>query len=438
MTSASAGALTSASAGALTRGVTGALLRGSRSDPERAHELVIGGLALASDRRLALAAIRRATGTRSDGRTRTVFGLRFSNPVGLACGFDKNGVALPALAAMGFGFVEAGTVTAREQDGQVRPRIRRLRQHGAIVNWMGFPSHGVDAVARQQQRRRQPVGVPVGWNFSRGRATPVDQTVDDCLYCLRRLYRHGDYFAVNVSSPNTPGVRDIQRSSLLRDLVQAVVEEAATLGHAAGVGPKPVLVKIAPDLTSDELDEVVDVCRSGGVAGIIATNTMPAATLALGGASGSRGGVSGAVLAPFALRVVRHLVDRLEGRLPVVAVGGITTADDARRLLEAGADLLQLYTAFVYRGPQVVAEINAAVRDDWLAAVPASALAPEDGDVHGGRDTVVSAHHRGDGPASAGDGVHGGRDTVVPAQHRADGRGPDAEDPARHGSAGRP
>jgi dihydroorotate dehydrogenase len=356
------------------RAVLAALHRYGRADPERAHDLALRALSLASRSPAALGLLRRLVTPAPDDGHREVFGLRFPAPVGLAGGFDKNGVALPALAAMGFGFVEAGTVTAWAQRGRPRPRVRRIAARQAMVNWMGFPSAGADAVARAQARRRVRPAVPIGWNISRSRATPAGRVVDDHLHCVRALYRHGDYFAINVSSPNTPGLRDVQHSAQLEDLARAVVGEVGTLAAGTAAPAAPVLLKIAPDLDERALDRIVDVCLRTGVAGIIATNTLPTSALP-DGARWPAGGLSGSPLASHARRTVAGLAERLTGRLPIVAVGGVTTPGDAAALLEAGATLLQVYTAFVYGGPRLVADINAAVRDDWLRAAPAAPTA---------------------------------------------------------------
>jgi dihydroorotate dehydrogenase len=350
------------------------LFRWSSSDPERAHDLVIRGLARVSASPRLVELLRRLAGGHSGAPPaegagppgREVFGLTFPNPVGLASGFDKNGVALPALAALGFGFLEAGTVTRVAQPGNPRPRIVRMEDRRAIVNWMGFPSAGVDAVVCGLLRRSAPVGVPVGWNISKSRATPPDEAAADCVYLLERLYPYGDYFVVNVSSPNTPGLRDMQYSETLAALVRACTVRARDLAKG-GAAPKPVLLKISPDLTDERLDGIVGLCVDAGIAGVVATNTVPAGQV-LDGDRPRRGGVSGAPLAPLALRTVRALHDRLAGRLPIIAVGGVASADDARAMLDAGAALIQVYTAFVYGGPRAVADINRAVRDAWLRA----------------------------------------------------------------------
>ena len=341
-----------------------ALFAYSRGDPERAHDLSIGLLERAGDDGHALTAIRRSCRVPADdGRGKAVFGLWFPNPVGLAAGFDKNGRALPAFAAMGFGFVEAGTVTRFAQAGKDRPRIFRFPQDSALINRMGFPNRGSDAVAAAAARAHS-LPVPLGWNIGKSLVTPLEEATDDYLYTLRALYPHGDFFTLNVSSPNTPGLRDLQNKQALDELLSAVMAETTRL-TADGAAPKPVLLKITPDLSEAGLDDVVEVAVNRGIAGIIATNT----TLGRDGLShrtGEVGGLSGRPLAARSLATVTSLARRLDGRLPIVGVGGIHSPKAADRMLDAGASLVQLYTGFIFEGPQLIRDINARVRERWL------------------------------------------------------------------------
>src|SRR6202000_2019669 len=241
------------------------LFRVGSGDAEAAHEFTLTALARASSVPPALAPLRRWFAVRAP---RTVFGIRFPNPVGLAAGMDKNGIALPGWAALGFGHVEVGTVTWHAQPGNPRPRLYRLPASGALINRMGFNNAGARALAgrlRELGPRRGPLGISIG----KSRVTPVDDAVDDYRRSLRELYPYGDYFAVNVSSPNTPGLRSLQDRGLLAELLAGLRAEAAALDGPA----KPLLVKIAPDLTDDAVAELLDVCVEGGVAGVIATNT---------------------------------------------------------------------------------------------------------------------------------------------------------------------
>jgi dihydroorotate dehydrogenase len=319
-----------------------ALFRLGSSDAELAHEWTLRRLAGLSRQSLLLAALRRRYAVAAP---RQVFGIDFPNPVGLAAGMDKDGRALPAWPALGFGFVEVGTVTAHAQPGNPRPRLFRLPDSGAIINRMCFNNAGAAALAsRLATTCRLPV--PLGISLGKSRVTPLEQAVADYLASLRLLHGYADYLAVNVSSPNTPGLRDLQDRAALTELVSALRAEAGAL---------PVLVKIAPDLTDRAIGAVLQVCVDTGAAGVIATNT----TVARDGVSGTEqvraaeaGGLSGRPLAVRAREVVGFVARNCA--LPVIGVGGISEPDDAQRLFDAGASLVQLYTGFVYGGPALV------------------------------------------------------------------------------------
>lgn len=318
-----------------------------RLDAETAHERTLRALAaVPAPVRVAL---RRAYAT--DDPT-TVFGVRFPSRVGLAAGMDKDGVALRAWPALGFGFVEVGTVTWHPQPGNPRPRLVRLPAHGAIVNRMGFNNRGARALAARLARSArlgpppvQPVPpVPLGISLGKSKVTPVADAVGDYVASLRVLRAYADYVAVNVSSPNTPGLRSLQDAGALRELLGALVAEA----HGV-----PLLVKVAPDLTDGALAEALGVCVDTGVAGVVAVNTtLSRDTLPAGPVDPGPGGLSGRPLTARAREVVAFV--RRESGLPVIGVGGIMTPDDAVRLVDAGADLVQLWTGFVYGGPALV------------------------------------------------------------------------------------
>jgi dihydroorotate dehydrogenase len=334
-----------------------ALFRRHGGDAERVHETTIGSLARLSP--LLKGPLSKADlAVRSPKLERTVFGVRFPNPVGLAAGMDKDGRALPAWAALGFGFIEVGTVTRYPQPGNPTPRLFRLRDSEAIINRMGFNNAGASALAARLDRLG-PLRVPLGISLGKSKVTPVEEAVDDYRDSLRALYRHGDYFAVNISSPNTPGLRSLQDRGALTELLGELRSTATEL--ARGGRPKPILVKIAPDLTDPAIAELLEVCEEHEVSGLIATNT----TLGRDGlvpsdvARGAEaGGLSGRPLAERAREVVGFVSRETGGKLPIIGVGGISSADDARRMLDAGASLLQVYTGFIYEGPGLIRRIN--------------------------------------------------------------------------------
>jgi len=331
-----------------------------RLDPERVHELVIGGLAVASP---VLGRLRRPPD--GGGRlTQDVMGIRFPNPVGLAAGFDKRARAVPAWPALGFGFAEVGTITALAQPGNPRPRIHRLPADRALVNRLGFNNGGAEEAARTlaRWRRRGLLGrAPLGINLGKSKVTEPGDAPADYARSLSLLWSFADYVVVNVSSPNTPGLRDLQATGPLGAILDAIdeVAERMTAGRA-GAAP-PVLVKLAPDLAPDQADAAVDLAVERGLAGVIVSNT----TLSRDGLvspaemTAHEGGLSGAPLRARATEMVRRTAERAAGRLVVVGVGGVFTADDAWEKLAAGASLVQVYTGFVYGGPGTARTIAA-------------------------------------------------------------------------------
>jgi dihydroorotate dehydrogenase len=286
---------------------------------------------------------------------REVFGLKFKNPVGIAAGFDKNAELTDELAGMGFGFVEIGTLTPKPQPGNDTPRLFRLKKDHALINRLGFNNKGAaDAVKRLRKRK---AGIIIGGNIGKNKVTPNEEAVNDYLSCFETLFDFVDYFAVNVSSPNTPGLRALQEKEPLRQLLQAIQNR-----NLSKTRPKPVLLKIAPDLTPEQLDDIVDIVLSTGIAGVIATNTTidrshlqtDAATVEAIGA----GGLSGRPLTRRSTEVIRYLSEKSGKAFPIIGVGGIASAQDALEKLAAGASLVQLYTGFVYEGPTVARKIN--------------------------------------------------------------------------------
>src|SRR5215471_4741151 len=316
-------------------------------DAEAAHQFAIAFLGSASHIGLALQVLRCF---QPSPKPTTVFGLNFPNPVGLAAGLDKNGVALPAWAALGFGFIEIGTVTARAQPGNSKPRIFRLPAQRALINRLGFNNDGADAIVHRlralRESRRWPA-VPVGINIGKSRATPLEQAKDDYLYSFRLLRDFADYVTLNISSPNTPGLRELQEPQRLSELLQAI-------GNEPGAATKPVIVKISPDLSSTELEAVLAVCQENAVAGVIATNTTIDHS-SVPPALDEEGGLSGAPLREKSTALVRSIT--ANSNIPVIASGGICDPASAREKFDAGAQLVQLYTGFVYRGPRLLRQI---------------------------------------------------------------------------------
>lgn len=316
-------------------------------DPEAAHHLAIRSLRITSCSSLLLHQLERF---RPIARPTTLFGLNFPNRVGLAAGFDKNGVAIPAWAALGFGFVEIGTVTAKAQPGNPKPRIFRYPEQQALINRLGFNNDGADVVADRLRALRESgawPAIPVGINLGKSKITPIENAVDDYLYSFRLLAPLADYVVLNVSSPNTPGLRSLQEHDTLEQLLRAIHRQNETTG-------KPVLLKIAPDLSLSDLEQIISASEQNGVAGIIATNTTLNHS-PIPDALDQTGGLSGRPLREKSSEFVRAI--RSRSALPVIASGGISDAASAREKLDAGAQLLQVYTGYVYRGPGLIREI---------------------------------------------------------------------------------
>jgi dihydroorotate dehydrogenase len=316
-----------------------------RFDPERMHAL--GQRALHAAGTPALA--RRLRPRADPALAVRCLGLSFDSPLGLAAGFDKGEVNVAGLFALGFSHVEIGTITPRPQAGNPRPRLFRLVEHRAIVNRMGFNNDGADvAAARLAALRPEDRPGVVGVNVGKNKDTPNERAVDDYLLCIEKLHAHADYLVVNISSPNTPGLRQLQERGALEALLGACAAKARALPR-----PKPLLVKLAPDLADEALDEAVEVAVSAGAAGLIATNTTisrPPAVAAHPRAA-EAGGLSGAPLEPLATAAVRRAYARARGRIPIVGVGGVMSAADAYAKIRAGATLVQAYTGFIYGGP---------------------------------------------------------------------------------------
>jgi dihydroorotate dehydrogenase len=320
-------------------------------DAEIAHRLTIGSLRAASRVDLTLRALNLFQPPASPKK---LLGLNFPNPIGLAAGLDKNGIALPAWAALGFGFIEIGTVTAKAQPGNPPPRIFRFPEQNALINRLGFNNEGADAIARRLTKLRRSSrwpGVPVGINIGKSMSTPLTEATEDYLYSFRLLREFADYIVLNVSSPNTPGLRELQGADALSELLSAIGEQNL-------ITRKPIVVKIAPDLAPSELDAIVSTCETNKVAGIIATNTTVDHS-SIPAAQAEQGGLSGAPLREKSTALVREIAAR--STIPIIASGGIMDADSAREKIEAGARLLQIYTGLIYRGPGLLREIAEAL-----------------------------------------------------------------------------
>ncbi len=319
-------------------------------DPEAAHHFALALLRAVPQIPGALAFLRSFAPPPQPQR---LFGLQFRNPIGLAAGFDKNGVAIPAWEALGFGFVEIGTVTAKPQPGNPRPRIFRYPGQETLINRLGFNNDGAAVVAERLRRLRKSrlaPSIPIGVNLGKSRATSLEEAAADYRESFRHLAPVADYVTLNVSSPNTPGLRTLQERDALKELLRVITEETARLDS-----PKPLLLKIAPDLAEEALAEIVRVCEVFGLAGLVATNT----TIDHAGLIGNdeAGGLSGTLLRARSTAIVRFL--RSQTQLPIIGVGGIGDAKSALEKAEAGAELLQIYSGYIFRGPGLLREISA-------------------------------------------------------------------------------
>lgn len=328
-------------------------------DAETAHHFSFSSIKLLS--KLGLSVLFRKVCIIDDSRLeREVFGLKFKNPVGLAAGFDKDAKLYNEFSDFGFGFVEIGTLTPKPQPGNPKKRLFRLRDDKAIINRMGFNNQGVfDAVERLKKKHR----VLVGGNIGKNKVTPNDEAVKDYLICFDALFEHVDYFVVNVSSPNTPGLRELQDKKPLTEILKKLKRENGKLATKFSVSEKPILLKIAPDLTDDQLLDIISIVKDSKIDGVIATNT----TIERKGLKShltlveEKGGLSGKPLTKRSTEVIRFLSEKSKKAFPIIGVGGIHSAEDALEKLEAGADLLQLYTGFIYEGPGLIKRINKAI-----------------------------------------------------------------------------
>ena len=323
-------------------------------DPEVAHDLALKSLSMLGPGAALLGAGADA------GEAKRVMGIDFPNPVGLAAGLDKNGEYIDALAALGFGFLEIGTVTPRPQPGNPKPRMFRLEEHEAIINRLGFNNQGVEKLLRNVERAafRGVLGINIGKNFD----TPIERAADDYLQCLEAVYGRATYVTVNISSPNTKNLRDLQSSEKLDELLGAVMAKRAALAQRHGQ-VKPLAVKVAPDLDDEQIASVAAIALRHSIDALIATNT----TIARDAIAGHRhelqaGGLSGRPVFARSTQVLAKLAASLGGRIPLIGVGGILSGADARAKMDAGASLVQVYTGFIYRGPELIAEARRGLR----------------------------------------------------------------------------
>lgn len=326
-------------------------------DPEDAHEAVLSLLHnlgqveplaklvekhfLVSDKRL----------------EQNLWGLKFRNPVGLAAGFDKNAIAIGGLAALGFGFLEIGTITPLPQEGKPRQRIFRFPKDSALINRMGFNNFGTDAVSAMLCRIKK-LSIPLGISLGKGKDTPLEKAVDDYIRVLQKMYLQGDYFVGNLASPNTAGLRELQTKKYFADFVISLQEEAIKLADYNGIKKKPILIKIAPDISDEDLDNLLDVCLEQKIEGIVAVNTTVSRE-GLSVRTSEEGGMSGTPLWSKAIRTAQYIDHYTNSKLPIIGVGGISGSDQANEMLEIkSVKLLQVLTSLIYKGPSIARNIN--------------------------------------------------------------------------------
>ena len=322
-------------------------------DPERVHHFTFGAIRLLHYIPGFGALVRAIYKQQAPQLERKLFGLTFPNPVGLAAGFDKDAKLFGPLSNFGFGFIEIGTLTPKPQPGNPKKRLFRLPLDQALINRMGFNNQGVDAAVKRLKKKHQ---VLIGGNIGKNKITPNVDAIDDYRYCFEALFDHVDYFVVNVSSPNTPNLRALQDKAPLTELLQTLQAD-----NRQKAQPKPLLLKIAPDLTDEQLLDIIDIVDQTQIDGVIATNTTIARDNLKDPNQAETGGLSGRPLKDRSTEVIRFLATQSNKAFPIIGVGGIHSAEDALEKLEAGADLVQLYTGFIYQGPALIKAINQAL-----------------------------------------------------------------------------
>jgi len=323
-------------------------------DPEFAHTTVVGGLKTFNKTWIGRKILDSTYRYEHPALVRNVFGLTFKNPIGLAAGFDKNAEFVDDIARLGFGFVEVGTVTPKPQLGNSKPRMFRLPSDGALINRMGFNNQGVEVAALRLKYFKNRNGLIVGGNIGKNKMTPNSEAVNDYVICFEKLFDVVDYFVVNVSSPNTPGLRELQEKEPLKLILKTL--QAHNLAHPV---QKPILLKIAPDLTNSQLDDIIEIVQETAIAGVIATNTTISreGLFEQGNIVNETGGLSGKPLSNRSTEVIRYLAEKSERSFPIIGVGGIYSASEAISKLQAGASLVQVYTGLIYEGPGLIKDI---------------------------------------------------------------------------------
>lgn len=319
-------------------------------DPEKAHHFTFSYLKFIHKIPFVPALIRAIYKVEHPSLHRNVFGLHFKNPIGLAAGLDKDAKLYNELSNLGFGFIEIGTITPKAQSGNPKKRLFRLISDQGIINRMGFNNEGVEAAIARLKKNKN---VLIGGNIGKNKVTSNDDAVNDYLYCFEHLFDYVHYFVVNVSSPNTPNLRTLQEKEPLKQLLSTLQQE-----NSKKLTPKPILLKIAPDLTDEQLLDIIEIVKETGIAGVIATNTTVARNGLTSENQNETGGLSGKPLTKRSTEVIRFLAEKSNHAFPIIGVGGIFTEEDAIEKLEAGASLIQLYTGFIYEGAGIVKRIN--------------------------------------------------------------------------------
>ncbi len=331
-------------------------------DPEKAHHLIIGGLGAGVRIPGTLAAMQSMYGiTSTPDMTTELFGITFPGPVGLAAGLDKNAQAVAGLSACGFGFMEVGTVTPKPQPGNEQPRLFRLPSDQALINRMGFNNEGAWAMT-DRLRHLVDHPIPIAVNIGKNKVTPNEQAAEDYKACISELYTYADFFVVNISSPNTPDLRNLQHGNELKELLAEVMQEMDAQAQNHGT-PKSVLVKIAPDVSDAELEYMVETIRQSGAAGIIATNTTLSRDGLTHNHAGETGGLSGRPLTERSTEIISRVYRQTEGKLPIIGCGGIFSSEDAYDKIKAGSSLVEIYTSFIYEGPQITRRLHNGIRE---------------------------------------------------------------------------